>query len=109
MQGVRSPFQSDTFGGVGGAKRKKIHQELWDRAVRALEEAQKVNYEDLHDALEELRQRSERQSKIVTLRFWGGLKEREIADYLKVSLSTVEKDWRAGRAWLHRRLRGGGS
>ena len=88
------------------AKRQGSEQDIWDRAVEALEATQKVKYLDLHAALDELTQKSQRQSKVVSLRFFGGLKEREIAGYLGVSVSTVEKDWRAARAWLHQRLRG---
>jgi RNA polymerase sigma factor (TIGR02999 family) len=60
---------------------------------------------DLNVALEELRQMHARQWEIVTLRFFGGLQWSEIATCLNVSMSTVEKDWQAARAWLYRRLR----
>lgn len=41
-----------------------------------------------------------RQSRIVEMRFFGGLKEDEIADVLGVSVRTVKRDWRLARAWL---------
>ena len=58
----------------------------------------------LHDALTELARLDERQSKIVELRFFGGLTEPEIATILQVSQRTVSSDWRLARAWLLRQL-----
>ncbi|HKX50536.1 MAG TPA: ECF-type sigma factor, partial [Candidatus Binatia bacterium] len=46
----------------------------------------------------------ERQSKVVELKFFGGLSIDEIAEVLKVSESTVRRDWSLARAWLHREL-----
>jgi RNA polymerase sigma factor (TIGR02999 family) len=46
----------------------------------------------------------ERCARIVELRFFGDLEFSEIADVLGVSLSTVERDWRFARAWLHDRI-----
>ena len=59
----------------------------------------------LDDAMRDLAERSERQARIVELRFFGGLAAPEIARHLGVSLSTVEKEWRRARAWLGARLR----
>jgi RNA polymerase sigma factor (TIGR02999 family) len=58
----------------------------------------------LDDALTALAERSERQAKIIELRFFGGLTMPEIAEELDVSLSTVEADWRMARAWLSAEL-----
>ena len=55
-------------------------------------------------ALERLAQRSERQAKIVELRFFGGMTIPETAALLEVSETTVEDDWRFARAWLNREL-----
>jgi RNA polymerase sigma factor (sigma-70 family) len=46
----------------------------------------------------------ERQSQVVTLRFFGGFTVAEIADQLGVSVSTVESDFRIARAWLRGQL-----
>ena len=59
---------------------------------------------ELDKALEELAQLEERKSRILELRFFGGLKNPEIARTLDVSLNTVEKHWYAARAWLRGRL-----
>ncbi len=58
----------------------------------------------LHDALTELAKLDERQSKIVELRFFGGLTEPEIAAILQVSQRTVSSNWRLARAWLLQQL-----
>jgi RNA polymerase sigma factor (TIGR02999 family) len=58
----------------------------------------------LDSALDKLAQLDPRQSRIVELRFFGGLTEEEIADVLGVSAITVKRDWRIARAVLHRQL-----
>jgi RNA polymerase sigma-70 factor, ECF subfamily len=58
----------------------------------------------LDDALKELSKLDERQSRIVELRFFGGLTEQETADVMKISPATVRRDWQMARAWLHREL-----
>ena len=58
----------------------------------------------LDSALDKLAQLDPRQSRIVELRFFGGLTEDEIADVLGVSAITVKRDWRIARAELHRQL-----
>jgi RNA polymerase sigma factor (sigma-70 family) len=58
----------------------------------------------LDDALEALTRIDERQSKIVQMKFFGGLSAPEIAQVLDISLATVERDWATARIWLHRRM-----
>jgi RNA polymerase sigma factor (TIGR02999 family) len=58
----------------------------------------------LDEALNALAQLNERQSRVVELRFFGGLELEEIAEVLKVSVGTVRRDWSLARAWLHREL-----
>lgn len=58
----------------------------------------------LDEALESLANLNDRQSKVVELRFFGGLTVEETAEVLKVSSGTVERDWSLARAWLHREL-----
>ena len=45
-----------------------------------------------------------RKSKVIELRFFGGLSLQETADVLRVSVSTVRRDWSLARAWLYREL-----
>lgn len=63
----------------------------------------------LDDALTALAALDERQSKVVELRFFGGLTESEIAEVLQVSPRTVNGDWSLARAWLLRELSKGGA
>lgn len=64
----------------------------------------------VNEALEELAALDERQSRIIELRFFGGLSVEEVAEVIGVSKSTVEAEWRMARAWLSKRLgdEGGG-
>jgi RNA polymerase sigma-70 factor (ECF subfamily) len=59
------------------------------------------------DALEALAKVDERKSRVVELRFFGGLNVEETASVLKVSPETVMRDWKLAKAWLLRELRGG--
>lgn len=54
----------------------------------------------LDDALNELAMRSERQARVVELRFFAGMTVEQAAELLEVSPRTVKGDWRAARAWL---------
>jgi RNA polymerase sigma factor (TIGR02999 family) len=58
----------------------------------------------LDDALEELSRLDERQSKIVQMKFFGGLSAADIAEVLGISLATVERDWSTARIWLRREM-----
>ncbi|MEM8559629.1 MAG: sigma-70 family RNA polymerase sigma factor [Bacteroidota bacterium] len=58
----------------------------------------------LDEALTRLAAWNERQSQVVTYRFFGGLTHEETAQLLGVSVSTVRSDWRMARAWLSREL-----
>ncbi len=58
----------------------------------------------LDDALTAFSQEAPRQAKVVELRYFGGLTEEEIAEVLKISLRTVERDWGLAKAWLLREL-----
>jgi RNA polymerase sigma factor (TIGR02999 family) len=58
----------------------------------------------LDDALKALAAVDERESKVVELRFFGGLSIKETAEVLKVSVETVMRDWRLAKLWLLREL-----
>jgi RNA polymerase sigma factor (TIGR02999 family) len=61
----------------------------------------------LDAALNKLSEFDERKSRLVELRFFGGLSEEETAEVLQVSLRTVQRDWSLARSWLFRELTGG--
>jgi len=58
----------------------------------------------LDDALQTLERLDPRQARVVELRFFAGLSLEETAEVLKVSLSTVRRDWSIAEAWLFREL-----
>lgn len=58
----------------------------------------------LDDALNELSKMSPRQSRIVELRFFGGLSIEQTSEFLGVSSATVEREWTVARAWLYREI-----
>lgn len=58
----------------------------------------------LDDVLTELAKLNERHSRVVELKFFGGLTEDEISEVLKISPATVRRDWKVARAWLYREL-----
>jgi RNA polymerase sigma factor (TIGR02999 family) len=66
---------------------------------------QKLDVVAVHEALKRLAEWNERQSRVMTLRYFGGLTVSEVAEALGVSLVTVERDWRLARAWLRDQLR----
>jgi len=59
----------------------------------------------LDDALAGLAKIDPRQSRLVELRFFGGLRMDEVAEVLGVSPITAKRNWRTARAWLHREIR----
>jgi len=60
--------------------------------------------QNLDDALNRLSEFAPRQAKVVELRFFGGMTEREIGDHLEICGRTVKRDWTIARAWLHAEL-----
>jgi RNA polymerase sigma factor (TIGR02999 family) len=69
-----------------------------------LSKSKPVDLLALDDALNRLSQMSPRQSRIVELKFFGGLSIAETSEFLEVSHATVEREWAAARAWLYREI-----
>jgi len=63
----------------------------------------------LDEALQALAKFDERKSRVIEMRFFGGLTVEETASVLKVSPATVMGDWRLAKAWLKREMRGDSS
>ena len=61
----------------------------------------------LDDALEQLAALDEQQSRVVELRYFGGLSIEETAEVLMISPATVKRLWMTARAWLHHQLKTG--
>jgi RNA polymerase sigma factor (TIGR02999 family) len=64
----------------------------------------RVDIVALDDALHALARIDERQSRVVELRFFAGLSLNEISKVLEIAPATVQRDWTAARAWLHREI-----
>jgi RNA polymerase sigma factor (TIGR02999 family) len=88
----------------GRAKRgaEAIHVSFAEALNKAAPESADVLAVD--DALQQLELMDPRKSKIVELRFFGGLSLEETAEALNVSVATVRRDWGFTRAWLAREL-----
>jgi len=59
----------------------------------------------LDAALDQLEKLDVRKSRIVEMRFFGGLRLEETAEALNISVATVRRDWSLARAWLFRELK----
>jgi len=81
-----------------GGDRKR---EAMDIVLDRFEAEHGVDFSELEVALEKLKQHSERQHQVVTLRFFSGLSIVDTAEILGCSKSTVESDWRWARAKLY--------
>ncbi|MCI0387912.1 MAG: sigma-70 family RNA polymerase sigma factor [Acidobacteria bacterium] len=74
--------------------------------AEGIEHGKSADLVALDDALNELATFDERQSKIVEMRFFGGLSLEETAEALKISARTVQREWSMAQAWLYRELCG---
>lgn len=71
----------------------------------ALERAEELI--QLNTALAELEALDPRRSRVVELRYFGGLDVAETAEVMGISTATVKRDWRLARAWLRQQMEGG--
>ena len=82
----------------GGAQRISLDETAIVSAGRSAEVIA------VDEALTELESWDPRKGKIVELRFFGGLSIEETAEVLRVSPTTVQREWRSAKAWLHRAI-----
>lgn len=82
-----------------GALRVSFSEEL------AIADRKALDMMGLDDALQALSDLDERQSRVVELRFFGGLSVAETAAVLGISGETVMRDWKIARAWLMREMK----
>jgi len=66
---------------------------------------QQMDFVGLDDALNALAVFDPRKSKVVEMRFFGGMTVEETAEVLKISPDTVMRDWKTAKVWLLRELR----
>jgi RNA polymerase sigma factor (TIGR02999 family) len=76
---------------------------LGEKAL-AISEGRGTDLVALDDALTSLAEMDERKSRVVELRFFGGLSNEEIAEVLQISTITVIREWNKAKAWLYREL-----
>ncbi len=86
----------------GGARQVSLDEALMVSDERA------ADVVALDEALRSLAEFDERKSKMVELRFFGGLSIEETAEVLGVSPGTVMRDWTLAKAWLQREISKGG-
>ena len=66
--------------------------------------ARDVDLLSLDEAMKSLERLNPQQSRIVELRFFGGLSIEEVAEVLHVSATAVKRDWAMSKAWLHQQI-----
>jgi RNA polymerase sigma factor (TIGR02999 family) len=84
----------------GGKDAHKVEIDVEFRGVSSKIE----NVIAIDEALERLERIDPRQSRLVELRFFAGLDVEEAAEVMGVSPTTVKREWRSAKAWLHREL-----
>lgn len=88
----------------GAQKRGGLAQKVsLDDAVGLSGERQ-LDLVALDEALKELERLDPRQSRIVELRFFGGLSIEETAEVLNISPATVKREWTTAKLWLRRQM-----
>ena len=88
----------------GGAARQVSLDE-----AKTVAKGRSAEFIALDDALESRAEIDPRKSRIVELRYFGGLSVKETAEVLQISPRTVLREWDLARAWLHRELSQGNS
>ena len=83
----------------GGAPRLSLNADI------ALPQEREIDVVALDDALNQLAALDSQQSRVVELRFFGGLSIEETAVVLGISPATVKREWASARAWLHREMK----
>lgn len=95
---------------VDHARRRKAQKRGGGQPALSLDESLVARpelplaFDELDRALLDLARLSERQARVVELRYFGGLTIEETAEVLGISPVTVKRDWAVARAWLYREL-----
>jgi RNA polymerase sigma-70 factor, ECF subfamily len=88
----------------GRAKRGRGQVHVTLSEAEQMPQSPHVDIVALDEALKGLESLNARHSRVVELRFFGGLSLEEAATVLDVSVGTVRRDWSLARAWLYREL-----
>lgn len=97
MRRVLVNYARDRCAGKRGGGAERVSLSLADNAF----DWQSVDFMALDEALDRLAALDLRKSRIVELKFFGGLTTADIAEALQVSVATVEREWSFARAWLY--------
>jgi len=95
---------------VDAARRRNSQKRGGDRFRITFDDRIDISDEDetdlvaLDEAMTRLADLNPRHSRIVELRYFGGLTEEQVAETLNISARTVRRDWSVARAWLYREL-----
>jgi len=95
---VRHAIRKKSLKRGGGAERVSLDEGL------ALSREKTVDILVMEEGLRELERRDSRSAKIVELRFYGGLREVDVAEAMGLSRRTVQQEWRHAKAWLRNYL-----
>lgn len=83
-----------------------LRVEFTESLPAAAEDVSQPDLLALDVALTKLAEIDPRRSKVVELRYFGGLSLEETAEILQTSVGTVKRDWTVAKAWLHHELSG---
>jgi RNA polymerase sigma factor (TIGR02999 family) len=100
MRHILVDYARQRASGKRGGQFKRITLD-GDATVSAERAAEIVALDDAMEGLEKINPRG---CKVVELRYFGGMNAKEAAEVLKISETTVERDWRLAKAWLYREL-----
>jgi RNA polymerase sigma factor (TIGR02999 family) len=88
----------------GAAKRGGSVAKVWLEDAMVTSKKRDLDVVALDDALKDLAKIDARQSRVVELRYFAGLSLEEISQVMEIAPATVQRDWTAARAWLHRQM-----
>jgi len=88
-----------------GGEVQRVSFDAASRDVATMSQPRAAELLALDEALNELAKIDPRKSRVVELRYFGGLSIEETADVLKISAMTVRRDWRAAKAWLYKKVK----
>jgi RNA polymerase sigma factor (TIGR02999 family) len=75
--------------------------------AEVFKDARAAELVELDEALEVLAKLDSRRSQVVELKFFAGLSAEEIGEVMSISPATVQREWRAAKAWLHHTMKSG--
>ena len=90
-----------------GAEKRGTDRKVELDVALAMPQMRNVDVVSLDDALNDLVKLDEQQSRIVELRFFGGLTTEEAAELLGISRSTAKREWNVAKAYLTRQIKRG--